>query len=58
MHRKNYVEASRIVGRAHRAHGAEVAEIVAAAFVALFVTDNERFDPKKFLDACQKEAAS
>jgi hypothetical protein len=56
MHRKNYVEASRIVGRAHKAHGPEVAGIVEAAFVALFITDNERFDPKKFMDACRKEA--
>lgn len=58
MTKKDYIEASRIVGRVAKASGPEVAQIVTASFVALFTIDNERFDFDRFIDACQKEAAA
>ena len=55
MSKKDYIEASKIVGRVASSSSRETAQIVMAAFVALFTIDNPRFDFDRFADACEKE---
>lgn len=55
MSKKDYIEASKIVGRVAASSGRETAQIVMASFVALFIIDNPRFDFDRFADACEKE---
>ena len=53
MHKKDYIKAAEIVRVHYEKQYPIRAFIIEGAFVRLFMSDNSRFDEKKFRDACK-----